>query len=262
MSARIDPLAGKPAPAARLVDVPRLITAYYTERPDPGDRARSASPSAPPGTAAPRSICSFNEVARAGDHARRSATTASSRASTGRCSSASTPTRCRRRPSPARSRCSRRNGVEIMIAAGDEYTPTPAISHAILTYNRGRTAGLADGIVITPSHNPPDERRLQVQPAERRARRHRRDRLDRGAAPTRCCESGLRGRARACRYAQARRAPTTHRTISSDAYVDDLARRHRHGGDPRRRACAWASIRWAAPACTTGRASPSATGSI
>jgi phosphoglucomutase len=52
----------------------------------------------------------------------------------------------------------------------------PAISHAILVYNRGRTAGLADGIVVTPSHNPPDRRRLQVQPAQRRAggqRRHR-----------------------------------------------------------------------------------------
>ena len=60
------------------------------------------------------------------------------------------------------------NGVEVMIAAGDEYTPTPAISHAILTYNRGRKTGLADGIVITPSHNPPQRRRLQIQSAERR----------------------------------------------------------------------------------------------
>ena len=48
------------------------------------------------------------------------------------------------------------NGVEVMLAARDEYTPTPAVSHAILAYNRGRTAALADGIVITPSHNPPD----------------------------------------------------------------------------------------------------------
>ena len=49
------------------------------------------------------------------------------------------------------------NGVEAMIAAGDDYTPTPAISHAILTYNRNRKSGLADGIVITPSHYPPDD---------------------------------------------------------------------------------------------------------
>ena len=56
------------------------------------------------------------------------------------------------------------NGVEVMIAAGDEYTPTPAISHAILTYNRGRNSGLADGIVITPSHNPPDSGGFKYNP--------------------------------------------------------------------------------------------------
>ena len=55
-----------------------------------------------------------------------------------------------------------------MPAEGDEYTPTPAICHAILTYNRGRKQGLADGIVITPSHNPP-QRGLQIQPAQWRA---------------------------------------------------------------------------------------------
>ena len=56
------------------------------------------------------------------------------------------------------------NGVEVMIAAQDEYTPTPAISHAILTYNRGRSSGLADGIVITPSHNPPDNGGFKYNP--------------------------------------------------------------------------------------------------
>lgn len=56
------------------------------------------------------------------------------------------------------------NGIEIMLAKGGEYTPTPAISHAILTYNRGRTAGLADGIVITPSHNPPDNGGFKYNP--------------------------------------------------------------------------------------------------
>ena len=56
------------------------------------------------------------------------------------------------------------NGVEVMIAQGDEYTPTPAISHAILTYNRGRKAGLADGIVITPSHNPPHDGGFKYNP--------------------------------------------------------------------------------------------------
>src|SRR3546814_7454500 len=49
------------------------------------------------------------------------------------------------------------NGVEVRIAAGGEFTPTPAVSHAILVHNRGRDSGLADGIVVTPSHNPPDD---------------------------------------------------------------------------------------------------------
>ncbi len=52
----------------------------------------------------------------------------------------------------------------MMIAADDEYTPTPAVSHAILSYNRGRTTGLADGIVITPSHNPPDDGGFKYNP--------------------------------------------------------------------------------------------------
>jgi alpha-D-glucose phosphate-specific phosphoglucomutase len=56
------------------------------------------------------------------------------------------------------------NGVEVMLAEGDEYTPTPVISHAILTYNRGRKTGLADGIVITPSHNPPHDGGFKYNP--------------------------------------------------------------------------------------------------
>ena len=56
------------------------------------------------------------------------------------------------------------NGVEVMLAVGDEYTPTPVISHAILTYNRGRETGLADGIVITPSHNPPHDGGFKYNP--------------------------------------------------------------------------------------------------
>jgi phosphoglucomutase len=58
------------------------------------------------------------------------------------------------------------NGVEVLTAADDEYTPTPAVSHAILTYNRGRATGLADGIVITPSHNPPDSGGFKYNPPD------------------------------------------------------------------------------------------------
>jgi phosphoglucomutase len=56
------------------------------------------------------------------------------------------------------------NGIDVMIAEKDEYTPTPAISHAILAYNRGRETGLADGIVITPSHNPPESGGFKYNP--------------------------------------------------------------------------------------------------
>ena len=65
------------------------------------------------------------------------------------------------------------NGVEVCIQERDGFTPTPVISYAILTYNKGRTSGLADGVVITPSHNPPGGRWLQVQPDQRRAGGHR-----------------------------------------------------------------------------------------
>ena len=75
------------------------------------------------------------------------------------------------------------------------YTPTPAISHAILTYNRGRTAGLADGIVITPSHNPPDDGGFKYNPAQRRPGRHRRHEMDRRIAANALLAAGLHGRA-------------------------------------------------------------------
>ena len=58
------------------------------------------------------------------------------------------------------------SGVEVILAEADEYTPTPVISHAILGYNRGRKAGLADGIVITPSHNPPDNGGFKYNPPD------------------------------------------------------------------------------------------------
>src|SRR3546814_11450132 len=57
------------------------------------------------------------------------------------------------------------NGVEVRVAAGGEFTPTPAVSHAILVHNRGRDSGLADGIVVTPSHNPPDDGGFKYNPA-------------------------------------------------------------------------------------------------
>jgi len=113
------------------------------------------------------------------------------------------------------------NGVEVMIAEGDEYTPTPAVSHAILTYNRGRKTGLADGIVITPSHNPPDDGGFKYNPPNG------------GPAETdvtnwieakanQFLESALQGIKR-IPFEQALRVSTTHRHDFLNAYVNDLA---------------------------------------
>jgi phosphoglucomutase len=162
LSDRLDPLAGHPAPPERLVDVPRLVAAYYTLKPDPSIAAQRVSF----GTSGHRGsslTVGFNEdhvlaITQAiCEHRRRQgidgplfigfdthALSAPAFASALEVLAA--------------------NGVEVMTAADDEYTPTPAISHAILTYNRGRTAGLADGIVITPSHNPPDSGGFKYNP--------------------------------------------------------------------------------------------------
>ncbi len=113
------------------------------------------------------------------------------------------------------------NGVEVMISAGDEYTPTPAVSHAILTYNRGRESGLADGIVITPSHNPPDNGGFKYNPPERRPRGLGRDEVDRGPSQ-RAAASWEPVAIDRMGFAAARRAATTHAHDYLQTYVSDL----------------------------------------
>jgi len=162
LSTRVNPLAGQPAPAASLVDVPRLITAYYSERPDPGIAAQRVAF----GTSGHRGSSidvSFNEfhvlaISQAICEHRRQ-------------QNINGPlfigcdTHALSAPAFASAlEVLAANDVEVMVSAGDEYTPTPAVSHAILTYNRGREAGLADGIVITPSHNPPDSGGFKYNP--------------------------------------------------------------------------------------------------
>ena len=137
MSTRISPLAGKPAPAEQLRRRRRADRRLLQPAPGSARCRRSASRSAPPATAARSFDRSFNEAHVLAITPGDLPTTASSRASTARCSSASTRTRCPRRRSRARSRCWRPTASTSMIADGDEYTPTPAISHAILAYNRG-----------------------------------------------------------------------------------------------------------------------------
>jgi phosphoglucomutase len=113
------------------------------------------------------------------------------------------------------------NGVEVMLSQDDEYTPTPALSYAILTYNRERTAGFADGIVITPSHNPPDDGGFKYNPpnggpAESTVTAWIQARANE------FLENGLKGVTR-IPYERALRAPTTHRHDYLRTYVAGLA---------------------------------------
>ncbi len=156
------PLAGQPAPASILTNVPRLLTAYFSDQPDPGNPAARVSfgTSGHRGTATRRT---FNE-----DHIL--ATTQAIceyRATNG----IDGPLYLGMDTHPLSEAAHATalevlaaNGVSIRIDAADGYVPTPAISHAILAHNAGRTSGLADGIVITPSHNPPGDGGFKYNP--------------------------------------------------------------------------------------------------
>ncbi len=112
------------------------------------------------------------------------------------------------------------NGVEVLIAQGGEYTPTPAISHAILIYNRGRTTGLADGIVVTPSHNPPEDGGFKYNPPHGGpAEAAVTDWIE--ARANALLEGGLKDMRR-IPFDQARRADTTREHDFLSAYVADL----------------------------------------
>ena len=112
------------------------------------------------------------------------------------------------------------NGVETLIAGGGEFTPTPAISHAILAYNRGRSSGLADGIVITPSHNPPDSGGFKYNPPQGGpADAHITGWVQQRANTL--LEGGLK-EVKRMTLTQARNAATTHEHDYLGAYVGDL----------------------------------------
>jgi phosphoglucomutase len=151
----ISPLAGTLLPPSALVDVPRLVTAYFTQTPDPTNPAQRVAF----GTSGHRGSSfdgTFNEahilaISQAICRRRRAA-------------GVNGPlfigidTHALSRPALATAlEVFAANGVDAFVDEHDGYTPTPVISHAILAYNRGRTAGLADGVVITPSHNPPED---------------------------------------------------------------------------------------------------------
>lgn len=156
------PWAGKPPPRSLLVNVPRLVTAYYAERPDP---------------AAAGERVSFGTSGHRGSSLRRSFNEAHILAVTQaiceyrRAEGIDGPlflgidTHALSEPARASAlEVLAANGVEVRIDSRDGYTPTPAISHAILVHNRGRRTGLADGIVVTPSHNPPEDGGFKYNP--------------------------------------------------------------------------------------------------
>jgi phosphoglucomutase len=164
MAIKVSPLAGKPAEPSMLVDVPKLIAAYYTEIPDPSvpEQRVVFGTSGHRGSAFEKS---FNEwhilaITQAICLYRKQQKTDGPLFLGMDTHAVSVPAfRSALEVLAA-------NDVEVMISEREEYTPTPAVSHAILTYNRGRKTGLADGIVITPSHNPPEAGGFKYNPPE------------------------------------------------------------------------------------------------
>jgi phosphoglucomutase len=157
-------LAGKPAPPDLLINVPRLVSAYYTHKPNPEDPAQRVSF----GTSGHRGSSlehSFNEhhvlaICQAICELRQS------RGITGPLY-AGMDTHALSEPALRTAiEVFAANEVALFIQDGFGYTPTPVISHAILTHNRGRSTGLADGVVITPSHNPPSDGGFKYNPPE------------------------------------------------------------------------------------------------
>jgi phosphoglucomutase len=154
VSARIHPLAGQPAPASLLTDISALLAAYYDLQPD----LSVASQRVAFGTSGHRGSSlahSFNQV-----HVLAiSQAICDYRMAQGINGPLFIGADTHALSQPALDSAIEvlaANGVQTMISAGGEFTPTPAISQAILVHNQGRSSGLADGIVITPSHNPPD----------------------------------------------------------------------------------------------------------
>ena len=156
------PLAGQPAPVSMLVNIPRLITAYYTEKPDASLREQRVSfgTSGHRGTSFKRSFNEVHVVAVAqAIYEYRKMENITGPLYLGM------DTHALSEPAFASVlEVLAANGIEVMVDQDGGYTPTPVISHAILTYNRGRSSGLADGIVITPSHNPPEDGGIKYNP--------------------------------------------------------------------------------------------------
>ncbi|GAB4484365.1 MAG: phosphoglucomutase (alpha-D-glucose-1,6-bisphosphate-dependent) [Anaerolineales bacterium] len=153
-------LAGKPAPREMLCNIPKLVSAYYTEQPDPANPAQQVAfgTSGHRGTSTESAFTETHILAVCQALVEyRQAQGITGPLFIGK------DTHALSEPAEATAiEVLAANGVEIRITPG--YTPTPVISHAILTYNRGRTSALADGVVITPSHNPPEDGGFKYNP--------------------------------------------------------------------------------------------------
>ena len=215
---KVHPLAGQPAPESLLVDVPKLITAYYAEHPDPAETAQQVSF----GTSGHRGSSlqvGFNEahilaITQAICLYRRAHGIDGPLFLGWDTHALSEPARVSALEVLAA------NGVEVMVDDHDEVTATPVISQAILGYNRGRTEALADGIVITPSHNPPEYGGLKYDPptggpADAPVTQWIQEKANE------LLGDGLRGVVQ-IPWARARRAPTVHRFDYLNGYVGEL----------------------------------------
>ena len=215
----VSPFAGKPAEASMLVNVPRLVTAYYTQTPDPSVPAQRIAF----GTSGHRGSAfenSFNEwhvlaISQAICQYRKKQGIDGPLFLGIDTHALSVPAFASALEVLAA------NGVDVMIAQGNEYTPTPAVSHAILTYNRGRKTGLADGIVITPSHNPPHDGGFKYNPPNGGPAQSTVTAWIEAKANT-FLENGLSGLKR-IPFETALRAHTTHRHDFLNAYITDIA---------------------------------------
>ncbi|WP_225847193.1 phosphoglucomutase (alpha-D-glucose-1,6-bisphosphate-dependent) [Streptomyces sp. HPF1205] len=210
--------AGTPARPDDLVDVPRLVTAYYALHPDPGEPAQQVAF----GTSGHRGSAlntAFNE-----DHiAATSQAICEYRERQGTTGPLFLGADTHALSEPARVTALEvfaANGVTVLVDQGDGWTPTPAVSHAVLTHNRGRTDGLADGVVVTPSHNPPADGGFKYNPptggpAASDATGWIQDRANE------LIRGGLKD-VRRVPYTRALAADTTGRYDFLGAYVDDL----------------------------------------
>ena len=215
-----DPRAGSPADPSALVDIPRLMTAYYTRSPDAtiGEQQVVFGTSGHRGSAfdctfneahilaTTQAICSYRQRHRIDGPLFLGADTHALSASA----------------VVTALEVLTANDVDVMIDERDEYTPTPVVSHAILAYNTRRVTGLADGIVVTPSHNPPGDGGLKYNPPNGGPAgidvtgwiQHQANAL---------LADGLSG-VRRFPYERARRASTTHRHDYENEYIADLER--------------------------------------